>query len=59
MFPSDMFMPNIFGLLFKTVIDIIVGKEKMVYPEKQIMKFQKVLVLCLEKDKLNHMESVE
>lgn len=59
MFPSDMFMPNIFSLLFKTIIDIILGKEKMVYPEKQIMKFQKVLTMCLEKDKLNHMETIE
>lgn len=59
MFPSDMFMPNIFGILFKTIIDVIQGKEKIVYPEKQIMKFQKVLILCLDKDKLTQIDSVE
>jgi hypothetical protein len=58
MFPSEMFMPNIYGILFKTVVDIISGKEKIIYPEKQIMKFQKVLALCQEKEKFGHMESV-
>ena len=59
MFPSDMFMPNIYGIIFKTIIDVVQGREKMVYPEKQMMKFLKALALCLEKDKLGHTESVD
>lgn len=59
MFPSDMFMPNIYNILFKGAIEILNGKLNMVYPEKILRRFAKAISICIEKEKLNTMESIE
>ena len=59
MFPSDMFMPNVFNILLKGVIDILTGKVNMVYPEKILKRFTKAMTSCIEKEKMNSIESIE
>lgn len=52
MFPSTMFMPNVYNILLKGVLDILTGKVSMVYPEKILKRFTKVMSSCIEKEKL-------
>ena len=59
LFPSDMFMPNVYNILTKGVIDILNGKEKVVYKDKLLLRFTKAISLSLEKEKLNTIESVD
>jgi hypothetical protein len=59
MFPSDMFMPNVFSILLKGILDVLLGKIKVVYLEKLILRFTKVVTNVLEIQKINSMESFE
>lgn len=59
MFPSDTFIPNLYNVMLKGVMDVIKGTEKIVYPEKLYKKFTVALGTCIEKEKLNNLESIE
>lgn len=59
MFPSDTFIPNLFNVLLKGVMDVLKGNVKIVYPHKMLKKFCIAMALCIEKEKLNNLESIE
>lgn len=59
MFPTDTFIPNLYNVLFRGILDIVKGNEKVVYPEKLLKKFAKALGICIEKEKLSNLESIE
>jgi hypothetical protein len=59
MFPSDMFMPNVYNILLKGILDIMTGRETIIYPEKIMRRFTKSINICIEKEKMNSMESIE
>lgn len=59
MFPSDMFMPNVYNILLKGILDIVTGRVEVVYSDKLLKRFTKAITICLEKEKLSSMESIE
>ena len=59
MFPSDTFMPNLFSLLFQGIRDVIKGEIKVVYPKKLFKKVCQVFTVCVDKEKVTNIETIE